>query len=170
MSFVVVLSRVRSKDGAAPIALHRPTGTLPTRPAFPNGEIVGRERERRQLRGRLTQVKAGVGGVVIVGGEPGIGKSRLLSDLADAAKENGVAHVRGYASAIDRMTPYFAWRPVLLALLEPDLNVGDDVAGGRAGGALAPRTRVDPLAPAVARHLAGHSRRNSAHDPNHRRR
>ena len=120
-----VLQEQRLKGRSAPIALYRPIGILPARQPSHDGEIVGRDYERRQLRARLEQVKAGVGGLVIVQGEGGIGKSRLLADLAEAASRDGILSARGFASAIDKATPYFAWRPVLLALLERDLKQGD---------------------------------------------
>ena len=120
-----VLQQQQLKGRPAPIALYRPIRILPARQPSHDGEIVGRDDERRQLRARLEQVKAGVGGLVIVQGEGGIGKSRLLADLAEAASRDGILSARGFASAIDKATPYFAWRPVLLALLERDLKQGD---------------------------------------------
>ena len=136
-----LLQAQRLKGRIAPIPLYRPIGILSERPAPPEGELVGRERERQQLRAKLRLVKAGIGGCVIVQGEPGIGKSRLLGDLAEAAKEDGVATARGYGSAIDKSTPYFAWRQVLLALLEPDLR-GREAAALQAR--LAERLRHQP--------------------------
>ncbi len=47
------------------------------------GLMVGRERELEFLVDRLRLAEAGRGQVVLVSGEPGIGKSRLLQDLRD---------------------------------------------------------------------------------------
>ncbi|MDQ3944070.1 MAG: AAA family ATPase [Actinomycetota bacterium] len=44
--------------------------------------FVGREAERAELRPFIAQTKAGTGAFVIVGGEPGVGKSRLAEELA----------------------------------------------------------------------------------------
>ncbi|MBV8510410.1 MAG: AAA family ATPase, partial [Xanthobacteraceae bacterium] len=46
--------------------------------------LVGREEELELLLRRWAQAKAGTGRVVLVGGEPGIGKSRLARALQDA--------------------------------------------------------------------------------------
>ncbi|NOY54505.1 MAG: tetratricopeptide repeat protein [Actinobacteria bacterium] len=51
--------------------------------------FVGREEERRSLIGHLERVLAGPGGVVLVEGEPGIGKTRLALEAADAARWRG---------------------------------------------------------------------------------
>jgi DNA-binding NtrC family response regulator/tetratricopeptide (TPR) repeat protein len=51
--------------------------------------FVGRERELRLLTERFEQARAGAGQVFMIGGEPGVGKSRLLQEfrrrLGDAA-------------------------------------------------------------------------------------
>ncbi|HIE22319.1 MAG TPA: hypothetical protein EYP73_06955, partial [Acidimicrobiia bacterium] len=51
--------------------------------------FVGREEERRSLIGHMERVLAGQGGVVLVEGEPGIGKTRLALEAADAARWRG---------------------------------------------------------------------------------
>jgi adenylate cyclase len=83
-------------------------------------DIVGREIERKELRRVVAQVHHGRGNVVLVQGEAGIGKSRLLSDLVDEAQASDVRILQGFASAIDRATPYFVWRNVLLEVLGAD--------------------------------------------------
>jgi class 3 adenylate cyclase/tetratricopeptide (TPR) repeat protein len=49
--------------------------------------LVGREEEMDLLQRRWTQIKEGEGRVVLLAGEPGIGKSRLTAGLEDSLKE-----------------------------------------------------------------------------------
>jgi predicted ATPase len=62
-------------------------GFQPWRP--PVGRLVGRHAERARLREMLVGGKTG--GALIVEGEAGIGKSRLMADLADDARAAGYA-------------------------------------------------------------------------------
>jgi class 3 adenylate cyclase len=52
-----------------------------------NGPFVGREQEVCRLTACWEEVRAGRGQVVLVSGEPGIGKSRLAANLATSLKE-----------------------------------------------------------------------------------
>src|SRR5258706_7213587 len=56
------------------------------RPGF-----VGRESERAMLENRLRAAHAGEGQVVLVSGEPGVGKTRLAEETAGQARELGFA-------------------------------------------------------------------------------
>ena len=51
--------------------------------------IAGREAERAELRPLIAQAKAGRGALLIVGGEPGVGKSRLAEELALRCTRDG---------------------------------------------------------------------------------
>ncbi len=61
--------------------------------------FVGREDERRSLVDSLERVLAGPGGVVLVEGEPGVGKTRLAVEAADDAEW------RGFEVSWGRCTP-----------------------------------------------------------------
>jgi tetratricopeptide (TPR) repeat protein len=65
------------------------TGELP---------LLGRARELADLRGALQESAAGRGGLALLSGEPGIGKTRLAGALADLASVEGhrVAWARGW--------------------------------------------------------------------------
>ncbi len=59
-------------------------------------EFIGREAELARLNAALVRASAGAGVTVIIGGEAGIGKSRVLERFTDDARAGG-AHVLGGA-------------------------------------------------------------------------
>jgi DNA-binding CsgD family transcriptional regulator len=79
------------------------------------GETVtrGRDAERQVVRGVLRRAMGGLGGVLLVEGEPGAGKSRLLRDATDEAAEQGFALAAGAADPLGRAIPFFALRVAL---------------------------------------------------------
>ena len=52
----------------------------------PASDLIGREPERQALAAALDELRAGAGGVLLIEGEPGIGKSRLLEHVAASAE------------------------------------------------------------------------------------
>jgi DNA-binding SARP family transcriptional activator len=75
--------------------------------------FVGREREWALLSGILQQVMDGRGQLVLVAGEPGIGKTRLLEELAGLARARGALVVM--ASCYE-MEQNVAYAPIVEAL------------------------------------------------------
>src|SRR5262249_62097244 len=71
----------------------------------------GREPERRLIRDLLRRAQQGVGGVVLVEGEPGIGKSLLLHEAVGEAAKQGFSLAAGAADQLGRALPFFALRP-----------------------------------------------------------
>ncbi|MCP4514685.1 MAG: AAA family ATPase, partial [Delftia sp.] len=89
--------------------------------------FVGRERELAQLNNALTQVTDGQSAVWLVGGESGVGKTRLVDELRIQAMVKGIAVMRGQAVEGGGL-PFQLWRePVRRLLLMqdvPDLQAG----------------------------------------------
>jgi DNA-binding SARP family transcriptional activator len=82
---------------------------------------VGRHDERSVLSALLGKSAGGAFASALVIGEPGIGKTRLVTDLAAEAGELGFAVVWGRCSQDDGAPPLWPWRAVLEALGgEPD--------------------------------------------------
>lgn len=79
--------------------------------------MVGRTTERMALAGRLQLLLGGQGGAVLIEGEAGLGKSRLVEDLLEQAGQLGIESLVGAADAVEKSTPYHAWRPVFTTLL-----------------------------------------------------
>ncbi|MEV6522838.1 LuxR C-terminal-related transcriptional regulator [Longispora sp. NPDC051575] len=77
-------------------------------------ELVGREQELALLRARVQTVKDGQFSCVLVGGDPGIGKTRLLAELDD-----GIRYVRGVCVPSADAPPLWPWRYVLTVLGRP---------------------------------------------------
>src|SRR5580692_6708145 len=69
------------------------------------GGWVGRERESRILDEVLDRLDSGVGAVIEVIGEPGIGKTRLLTELAFRAMARGIQVLAGQASYAQSYIP-----------------------------------------------------------------
>ena len=113
------IDNLRLKGWSRPVAAFRP-GAI-SRPLHFKvvRRTIGRDRERGILRHALDKLKGGVGGTVCIEGEAGIGKSTLLSDVIESARAAGLCTLHGVATAVDRATPYFAWREVLAQLFAP---------------------------------------------------
>ncbi|MCI0788059.1 MAG: ATP-binding protein, partial [Chloroflexi bacterium] len=73
-----------------PDATERPPSLLTEIPAVSTGAVfVGRQRELATLKSALEDAVAGRGRVVMLAGEPGIGKTRIVEELASYATATG---------------------------------------------------------------------------------
>src|SRR5690606_38314786 len=68
--------------------------------------FVGRANELGLLRALLARLTAGSGHAVLVEGEPGIGKSRLMGELSRYARENHCPTLAARCYEIERAMPY----------------------------------------------------------------
>jgi adenylate cyclase len=80
--------------------------------------MIGRTSEQAMLKRCLEDVAIGTGKLVLISGEAGIGKSRLLEDFVSAAEAKDYVVLFGSATAIEKSTPYFAWRTILRQALK----------------------------------------------------
>jgi ABC-type oligopeptide transport system substrate-binding subunit/class 3 adenylate cyclase len=77
--------------------------------------LVGRAHELAAGREALESLRAGGGGILVVSGDPGIGKSRLLAELREAAEESGVRWLEGRCVSYGESLPYWPFRDLLRA-------------------------------------------------------
>ena len=77
------------------------------------GARYGRDTERRAVGELLRRARRGAGGVVLVEGEQGIGKSRLLRESVSDAAGQGFSLAAGAADRLGRTIPFFALRTAL---------------------------------------------------------
>ncbi len=80
------------------------------------GPFVGRAFERKTLQDAFKDVVAGEPAAVLVGGEPGIGKTSLAAHLARAAFDSGAAVLYGHSEA-DLAIPFQPWAEALSHLV-----------------------------------------------------
>jgi DNA-binding NarL/FixJ family response regulator len=127
----------------------------------PETPLVGRAAELVELDAALESALAGRVSVVLVRGEPGIGKTRLVEELVQHAADRAVV-AWGLVDEDEGAPPYWPWTQVLGSLLA---SVGEDALGEDAatvaavvpqiaqgaGGVVGPR---DPVAARFALHQA----------------
>jgi pilus assembly protein CpaF len=115
--------------------------------------FVGREQERLDIKLVLDRATTGAGGTLFLAGAPGVGTSRLASEVATEAASRGWVVYAGRASEQNDL-PYAAFREVLAAAVERSTAKALQEAAGTHGPLLA------QLAPALRQKLraipAGH--------------
>ena len=99
------LTPARLQAAARALAADPPT-TLPGQPAA----LVGRDRELASLREQLAAALAGRGGLVLIGGEAGIGKTALAETLGREAATRGATVLVGRCYDLTETPPYGPWR------------------------------------------------------------
>ena len=92
--------------------------------------IRGRADELKVIGALVTAVAQGHGGVLVIEGPPGIGKSRLLTEVIALADKSNVRTLFGEAFEYQRTAPFFA---LFMATLRADPPVGDAEALRRLG-------------------------------------
>lgn len=81
--------------------------------ALDDKRFVGREREQALFASILAALGRGQGEVVLVAGEPGIGKTRLLLEYAGAAERHGMEVCWGRAPEAGGAPALWPWQQVL---------------------------------------------------------
>lgn len=85
-----------------------------TRPG--SGQFVGREQERDLLDVTLRAARAGTGHLVLISGEPGVGKTRLAEEAAALAWAEGTRCGWGRTSEEEGSPPYWPFRQIMRML------------------------------------------------------
>src|SRR6266567_8632482 len=113
--------------------------------------VVGRDGELAALAAIFGRAASGRGACIVVTGEAGVGKTRLVTEATGEARERGQAVLIGRSTPTDRVSPL---RPLGEALLEGlrDRRPPDDPVLAPylpALGTLVPHWAADPAFPAV---------------------
>jgi hypothetical protein len=74
--------------------------------------LIGRDRERAVLRERFAAACAGRGGLVLIGGEAGVGKTTLTESLAYEAATDGALVRTGRCYDLMETPPYGPWTEI----------------------------------------------------------
>jgi DNA-binding CsgD family transcriptional regulator len=112
-----------------------------------NGRLVDRESELAELCERLEAVRSGAGGVVVIEGLAGVGKSALLDFACCRASDRGVGVLAGRGSEFERAYPW----GVVRTLFAPALAA----SGAERGGLLAGAARLAEVALGLRRAPSG---------------
>ena len=130
------------------------TRTAPVEPALPVGGVQGgepddplvaREAEIQQLAGTLAAVAAGSGRLVLLAGEPGIGKTRLAEEVTLIAQRQGMLVLWGRCYEGAGAPAFWPWMQLLRAYMhQRSLRELEVVLGTGAGviAQLAPDIRA----------------------------
>ncbi len=113
---------IRVKGKAEPIAV----AALRTSPqsGLAEGErayelpVIARELELELGAAAVGKAAGGAGGVLLITGEPGIGKSRLAAELGRIAAQRGFSVLTGACQSTGATTSYLPWQDILRALFE----------------------------------------------------
>ncbi|WP_281217617.1 helix-turn-helix transcriptional regulator [Microtetraspora fusca] len=105
--------------------------------------LMGRSGELGRLLSVLDAAEGGLAGVALVGGDAGIGKTRLVNEVRDLAEERGFTVLAGQCAELGDALPYLPLVDALRGLAEPDASGGDALAAWPALRRLLPGAAPD---------------------------
>ncbi|MFD6156121.1 helix-turn-helix transcriptional regulator [Nocardia sp. NPDC060256] len=82
----------------------------------PVDRLIGRQGELDRVTDRIDKVVAGAGGIILIEGEPGIGKTAMLRAAAQLAAARGLRVLHGAAKELERYVPFAAIEPLRAAV------------------------------------------------------
>ena len=110
------LPAIQLKGKRAPTSVYRLLAEAPAAPTTLRQnatatEIIGRAAERTILADALVALMGGTSGIVVIDGEAGIGKSRLIAELAQMLQQRSIVQLIGSGQSIELIS-YSAWRDI----------------------------------------------------------
>ncbi|HEX7281297.1 MAG TPA: AAA family ATPase [Vicinamibacterales bacterium] len=94
-------------------------------------QMFGREDEQATLDECLNAFEKGVGTVLSIVGEAGIGKTTMINYLRRAAEQRGIRCIAGGAASLGIALAYAAWRPIFSKVLLKPAPASDDSPDAR---------------------------------------
>ena len=88
-------------------------GVRPSAVPAPLTPFVERNAERASLRRLLDDTRAGHGGLGLVAGEAGVGKSRLVAEIGDEAEARGIRVLSGHCVEMMGAPPYLPYVEII---------------------------------------------------------
>ncbi len=142
------------EPAARPRSPGRSAPTMNPGAAADLGPFVGREPELGRLRADLNSTLSGHGRLVLLAGEPGIGKTRTALELAREAAGRGARVLWGRCYEREGAPPYWPWLQAIRAYVEscdPERLRSELGIGAAAVAEVVPevRERVADLGPAA---------------------
>ncbi len=141
------------KGRAAPVSVFTLVGPKAREPVAGATPVVGRDAEMAQLMGALGELVAGRGRVVLLVGDPGMGKTRLLSELRELA-EDRVTWLEGHCLSYGGLSAW-PFTEALLGWLGADVGEAEIAvrtkARAKLGALLGPA--LDDVLPSLGRLL-----------------
>jgi class 3 adenylate cyclase/tetratricopeptide (TPR) repeat protein len=121
-------------------------GARPSAMSAPLTPFVERDAERAGLRRLVDGALAGHGGLALIAGEPGVGKSRLVAEIADEAEARGMRALTGHCVEMTGAPPYLPYVEIIEQAIS---NPRSPLALREALGDVAPEIAL--IAPALRR-------------------
>ncbi len=103
------------------------SAVAPDPPAHASVDLAGREAHLEAIEEAVVSTAAGRGRVILVAGEPGIGKTRLAEEAAGRARASGVTVAWGRSSQDTGAPAFWPWTQVIRELLT-EVSTGSPAA------------------------------------------
>jgi len=87
--------------------------------------LVGREFEQAVINAGIQELLAGRSRTVLIEGDAGVGKSRLLEYALQQSRRYGMRVLLGSADEIGKTSTYYAWKPVFAQLFALESLAGE---------------------------------------------
>ena len=121
------VSAVHSQNGDPPDDAALPIGGFLG--ALPEGLLVARDEEFDRILNAITAVEAGSGRLVLLSGEPGVGKTRLAQEVTLKARNHSFVMASGRCYEPESSVPFFPFLEALATLhTVAPTHIREDVA------------------------------------------
>ena len=114
------LPPIRVKGKVAPVRIYQLQGEVdvPGETGGLKSSTIARTQEMESLHWLLEAFEARRTRILVMQGEPGLGKSHLLGEFARLLRARGIGSLQGAGHHIERQSPYRVWRDIFTAYFE----------------------------------------------------